>query len=519
MENIIIGSRGSDLALWQARFVQLELRRIGIESTIEIISTRGDEIQHLSFDKMEGKGFFTKEIEEALLSKKIDLAVHSHKDLETTFPQGLTIAAVSYREDPSDILLIRKDSIDIREQFNLKYNAKVGTSSARRKSQLMAHRPDLDLADLRGNVPTRIQKLRDGNYDAIMLARAGVYRLEIDLSEFHVEILDPRVFIPAPAQGVLALQIRETDTALAEALKKISRPEVATTIHAEREILRKLEGGCQLPLGVYCKNENGMFKLWASHAPAWKNIPRRFYAEGESAEKLSEKVLSMINSPSKRSVFITRNLRLTDYFHRALSANGYTVKGCSLTRFQDVPFTGIPECDWIFFSSKNCVKYFFLQNPQLTGNIKIGTIGGATADALRKKGIKPDYIGQSNDTVEIGKEFAQMVSGQRVLFPQSTASFRTVQKQFSDQRSLTDLIVYDTIPDEEAEIPASDVVVFTSPTNAMLYLRKKKISANQIVIAIGKSTAEEIKNHGVASMMLPWNTSELAMADAVTSIH
>lgn len=519
MKNITIGSRGSDLALWQARFIQLELRRIGIESTIEIISTRGDEIQNLSFDKMEGKGFFTKEIEEALLNKKIDLAVHSHKDLETTSPEGLTVAAVSYREDPCDLLLIRKDCTDIRELFNVKYNAKVGTSSARRKSQLMAHRPDLDLADLRGNVPTRIQKLREGQYDAIMLARAGVHRLEIDLSEFRVELLDPRVFIPAPAQGVLGLQVRNTDSDLIEALKKIHHKDVEVLIECERSVLRNLEGGCQLPLGVYCTKENDIYKLWVSHASQWKGIPRRFYLEGNEANLLSEEVLKKINSKTPKRVFITRNLKLTDYFHRALSANGYAVKGASLTRYQEVPFTGLPDCDWIFFSSKNCVKFFFAQEPKIPSGVKIGSIGGATAEALKKRGIKPDYIGQSNDTVVIGKEFATMVRGQHILFPQSTASFRTVQKQFADQRSLTDLIVYDTIPDEEAEIADSDVLVFTSPTNAMLYLRKKKITEKHTVIAIGKSTAEELKQKGISNIHLPWNTTELAMADAVTTLN
>lgn len=518
MKNIVIGSRGSDLALWQANFVQLELRRIGIESTIEIIKTRGDQIQNLSFDKMEGKGFFTKEIEDALMSRTIDLAVHSHKDLETNPPKGLKIAAVSYREDPSDLLLIRKDAVDVKELFNLRKNALTGTSSARRKSQLLAQRPDLEVKDLRGNVPTRIQRLRDGEYDAIMLARAGVHRLQIDLSEFHTEILDPRVFIPAPAQGVLALQIREDDAYLSEALKKINHQHIADSIALERKLLNRLDGGCQLPLGAFCTSEKNQFRFWISVAKEWKEIPKRIYLEGNNAEQMVEKAMQLISSSVKKRIHITRNLKPGDYFYRALTAIGHQVKGVSMTRYQEVPFTGIPECDWIFFSSKNCVKYFFDQKPAIAEGTLIGCIGGATAEALKKRGIQPDFTGESNDTVLIGKQFVEQARGKRVLFPQSTASFRTVQKQFPDQKWLTDMVVYDTIADEDAEIPESDVVVFTSPTNALVYLRRKKPSGNTRIIAIGKSTAEELRNHGLSAVEIPWNTSELALADQVNSM-
>jgi hydroxymethylbilane synthase len=144
-------------------------------------------------------------------------------------------------------------------------NGIIGTSSARRKSLVRKYRPDLKIQDLRGNVPTRIQKLRDGNYDAILLAKAGVDRLKIDLSEFHVEVLDPTQFVPAPAQGVLALQIREEDTVLAEILQNLNHKDVAARIGIERMILNKMEGGCQLPLGVYCSEED---KLFVSYAPS-----------------------------------------------------------------------------------------------------------------------------------------------------------------------------------------------------------------------------------------------------------
>ena len=181
MSEIVIGSRGSDLALWQAHHVKDRLTELGHNVTINIIKTQGDKIQHLSFDKLEGKGFFTKEIEAALLDGSIDLAVHSHKDLETNPPEDLIIGAVSNRANPADLLLIRKASADNSRKWNLKEGAIVGTSSARRKSQMLAYRSDVNLKDLRGNVPTRINKLREKQYDAILLAKAGVDRLELDL--------------------------------------------------------------------------------------------------------------------------------------------------------------------------------------------------------------------------------------------------------------------------------------------------------------------------------------------------
>jgi hydroxymethylbilane synthase len=163
-DTFIIATRGSDLALWQANHVKSRLEDSGMRCELKIIRTKGDEIQHISLEKIEGKGFFTKEIEEALLSGEADIAVHSHKDLPTESPEGLMIAAITDREDPSEYLLIRKESVDPRQKFSLKRHACVGTSSSRRKSQLLAFRNDLTLEDLRGNVPTRIRKLREGLY-------------------------------------------------------------------------------------------------------------------------------------------------------------------------------------------------------------------------------------------------------------------------------------------------------------------------------------------------------------------
>ena len=295
MQKITIGSRGSDLALWQANHVKRQLENLGHEVEIKVIVTQGDAIQHLSFDKLEGKGFFTKEIETALLEKSIDLAVHSHKDLETNPPAGLVIAAVSEREDPSDLLLFAKSKVDSSQPWNLALNASIGTSSASRKSQILRFRNDLNISDLRGNVPTRIQKLRDGNYDAIVLAKAGVDRLQLDLSEFFVEVLNPTEFVPAPAQGVLGLQIREDDTRMAEIMQHLNHTDVAKRIGIERKVLNLLDGGCQLPLGVYCPNEKQVF---VSHATSSNVAAKGYYYEPENLDEVVTQIVSDLKNAS-----------------------------------------------------------------------------------------------------------------------------------------------------------------------------------------------------------------------------
>lgn len=262
---IRIGTRGSKLALWQAEFTRAELARIGVESELVIIKTQGDLVQHLGFDKLEGKGFFTKEIEDALLRGEVDVAVHSMKDLPTQQPEGLVITAVSYRDNPADRLLIRKASFDSGQVLRVKKGAVVGTSANRRKAQLADIRPDIQLKDIRGNVPTRVEKLRHGDFDAIFLAAAGLNRLQLDLSDFEVLEMNPREFVPAPAQGVLAWQCNRGDSATRLIFSQLHHTEVSSCTNVERKVLKLMEGGCQLPLGVFCERDvNGYYHAFAA---------------------------------------------------------------------------------------------------------------------------------------------------------------------------------------------------------------------------------------------------------------
>ena len=278
------------MALWQAKHVKSQLEAIGQNVSIEVIKTRGDQVQNLSFDKMEGKGFFTKEIEIALLNHDIDLAVHSHKDLETSQPKGLKVAAVSDRENPCELLLMNKSAHNPNAPWELKKKAIVGTSSARRKSQLLAIRSDVEIKDLRGNIPTRVAKLKSGQYDAILIAKAGALRLNLDLSDLISLDLTPDEFVPAPAQGVLALQIRTQDKELDEILQKINDHQIQKLVGLEREVLALMDGGCQLPLGVYCDNRyvHVAYSDDAMHASRYFRFPYKDTAE--FASKIVEHV-------------------------------------------------------------------------------------------------------------------------------------------------------------------------------------------------------------------------------------
>jgi hydroxymethylbilane synthase len=251
MEKLVIGSRGSELALWQANFIKDNLaNHTDVPIEISIIKTQGDKIDHLSFSEMEGKGFFTKELEDALLGGTIDLAVHSLKDLQTTMPDGLDLGAVCFREDPRELVLIRPEAYESEAPLGIRVGATVGTSSVRRQCQIAHLAPTLKIKDLRGNVPTRVRKLREGQYDAIMLANAGVKRLGLDVSDLMSFVLGITYFLPAPAQGILGIQVRRDDRQIASIVGKLDDANLRKQVALERGLLAKFDGGCQLPLAV-----------------------------------------------------------------------------------------------------------------------------------------------------------------------------------------------------------------------------------------------------------------------------
>ena len=243
---LIIGSRGSKLALWQANFVRDSLlrRHNGLEVEVRIIKTKGDKILDVALSKVGGKGLFTKELEQAIISREVDLAVHSMKDLPTELPQGLVAGVVTRRSHGGDVLVSRGN----RLFKDLPSGSTVGTGSLRRRVQLQTLRPDLEYADLRGNVDTRLGKLDAGRYDAIVLAEAGLVRL--GLENRIGEVFSPEEITPAAGQGALALEYRQNDSGTAELVSFLADPGTTLEVQDERLFLSTLGGGCQVPIGV-----------------------------------------------------------------------------------------------------------------------------------------------------------------------------------------------------------------------------------------------------------------------------
>ncbi len=251
---VVIGSRGSALALWQANHIGKCLAELGVETRIEIIRTSGDKIQDVPLAQVGGKGLFTKEIEEALLAGAIDLAVHSLKDVPTELPDGLTLTAMPEREEPRDALIGLALS-------DLKAGTRVGTCSLRRSAQLLAHIPGLSILMLRGNVDTRLRKLDEGQYDVIMLAAAGLRRL--GWQERIRELVPAEIVCPAVGQGALAIETRADGGAAQSLVARLDHAPTRAAVTAERALLRTLGGGCQVPVGAYATIADGLVHLRA----------------------------------------------------------------------------------------------------------------------------------------------------------------------------------------------------------------------------------------------------------------
>ena len=245
-----LGSRGSKLALWQAEFVQFEVERASARKVeIERIKTTGDMILDGPLSRVGGKGLFVKEIEEALLSGRIDLAVHSMKDVPTDLPPELEIAAITKREDPRDAFLSDK----VKRFEDLPEGARVGTSSLRRQTQLLSLRPDLVVLDNRGNLDTRIRKMQEGKFDAIILAAAGLRRLGWE--QRITQVLSEEVSLPAIGQGALGIEIRRDDAETRDAVTFLDDRNTSFAVRAERGFLKRLEGGCQVPIAAYGRTD------------------------------------------------------------------------------------------------------------------------------------------------------------------------------------------------------------------------------------------------------------------------
>ncbi len=296
---IRLGTRGSQLALWQANHIKEKLEeRYGMEVEIIKIKTQGDKILDVALAKIGGKGLFVKELEEALLAKKIDFAVHSMKDVPIHLPEGLHITAITKREDPRDVFI----SKNFNSLSELPLGARVGTSSLRRQCQLLALRNDLKVEVLRGNVETRIRKMLDGQYDAVILAYAGVKRL--GLTEYVREVISDELSLPAIGQGALGIECRMDDKEINEILNVLNDEDTSLCIRAERAFLRVLEGGCQVPIGAYAKiNDNNLvIKGLVGSLDGKKVIKDTISGNKNDSEALGETLAKIILEKGGKSI-------------------------------------------------------------------------------------------------------------------------------------------------------------------------------------------------------------------------
>ena len=304
-----IGSRGSQLALWQANHISALLQAHGHEVEIEIIHTTGDKITDVALAKVGTKGMFTKEIEEALADRRVDLAVHSLKDLPTELPSGFEIAAITERQDPRDAFCSRLYS----RIEDLPRSARVGTSSLRRQAQLKAIRRDLDIHPLRGNVDTRLRKLEQGEYDAIILAAAGLQRL--GKTELIKQIIPAEIMCPAAGQGALGIEIREGDSLTRQHLEFLNDPSARVATTCERALLNSLGGGCQVPIGAFSEIRAGKLHLDA------------IVADPDGSRVLRESRDGNVNDPEKLGTAVGETLlqRGGDEILEAVYGRGFAV--------------------------------------------------------------------------------------------------------------------------------------------------------------------------------------------------
>jgi hydroxymethylbilane synthase len=503
IHHIKIGSRGSDLALWQAHYIQNEIKtKLKIDCDITIIKTKGDKIQNVSFDKMEGKGFFTKEIEDALLADEIDLAIHSHKDLPTAQPEGLSIAAVSYREKVNDLLLVHPNAYDRSQVLGMKIGANLGTSSYRRCTQILAHRSDIRIQALRGNVPTRLNKLIEGHYDAIILASAGVERLNLNLHGMIAIELDPKLFIPAPAQGVLALQCREGNSELVDLLSKLNHSEVKKEIDIERSILERFDGGCQIALGVYVEKVEDDYYCYSSWSPDLKSVPYYLIDKSKNMNDLKDSCYKKLNAADtilkEKNIYLTKREDEWSLFKNFSNQYNYNTSFVSHIDITHSILTNndIEQYQHLIITSKNAVISLSKIDQAKLNQLQFYVISKSTAEELSKLGVRNIQISPEASQVAMSKWLNDEYSDTEFLFLAGNLASNHFENRL---RNLSRKNVYETnikklSPDDVSKLNQSTDILFSSTSNFQAVENESIDWGNKKVYAFGEQTASYINN-------------------------
>ncbi len=540
-----LGTRGSDLALWQARHIAALLAP---EAQVElvILQTQGDRIDDRPLTEVAGKAFFTAEIERALLDGDVDLAVHSHKDLPTESPPGLAVVAVPPRGPAQERLLVSESAWAPDALFlPLAHGTSVGTSSPRREALLHALRPDLVVTGLRGNVPTRVRRLQEGRYGAILLAAAGIARLRLDTRGLQVADLPPELMVPAPAQGALAVQIRSGDDVLRELLvRRLHDADTETRIEAERTLLSLAGGGCSLPLGAHVVRldpapTQGSGDAHAEHAAprsAWRvhaflgadhpragSSARWAVAEGETPASAVRAVLPLLECGAATRAGPLAGLTVAiagsaDDAHGSglglrLTQLGAQVRHEACLVHEDVPAPGLPAAvaslvrgDVITLTSRRSAAQ--LKGLSLAEGVCIAAVGPSTAEALRRAGHPATVVGEAGarSLADALVASSAVGVGTRVLFPcAADGRPELTEVLLAHGARVETLVVYRTAPAQPAPpLGACDARVYASPSAVAAVCRTHPGPQPGVRhVALGAVTAAALVTHGLVTAAAP----------------
>ncbi len=546
---LVIGTRGSTLALWQANFIIAALERFAPDLQIEkhIIKTTGDADRVRSLAELGGLGVFTKEIENALLMCDIDLAVHSLKDLPTDTPRGLRIAAIPVREDPRDCIVSRHQV----GLMDLPRGVRIGTSSARRAAQLLALRPDAEIVPLRGNVDTRLRKAQTEEYDAVVLAAAGIIRL--GRSNEITEYLPLDTFLPDPGQGALAIEIRADDAELGALVAQLDHAATRAAVTAERAFLRELGGGCRMPIGAYAEMRGNRLHVRGIFASDDGKPIKRGEVSGDTTHaaelgaelarnlvgtrhspnsdfttsntynpsKLSRQISVANASPlSDRKILVTRAREQASVLTEKIRALGGepiefpTIDFAPLDDFRemDQALARVHEFDWVVFTSANGVRAVSDRTRALgldmhiVTSAKLAAIGPATARALEALGLHVDFI----PTKFLGEQIAielPIKRGQRALLLRADIASDVLARGLAARGvAVTNTDAYRTVmpPQRDLDFSQIDAVTFTSSSTVrnfitMLSARgdERERLSRAAIFCIGPVTADTAREFGL----------------------
>ena len=565
-KTIKIGTRGSKLALYQAFLVQEELQKHFPETTfiLEIIKTKGDQILEVALSKIGDKGLFTKEMETALFNGEIDMAVHSLKDLPTKFPEGAKLGEVLKRGDIRDALI----SLDGRKIGDLTSNDVIATSSLRRKAQLLRINKDFRIIEIRGNVNTRIRKMQEGYCDVMVMAGAGLQRLE--MGEYISELFDPELMIPACSQGAIAVEIRENDLATEALLAKINDDETFLATEAERAFLGTLEGGCQIPVGSYTHIDGDKFKITGFISSIDGTNFLRESAEGDISQavylsaKLAKSLYNrggaeilkeirnenMINPQSEpalkdKVIISTRALEASDTLPEIIKSSG--AKLLSLPMIEIIPspldtqladnFNNLALFDWVFFTSKNGVVNFFKQlidargSTELPKTLKLAVIGYKTGLELEYYGYAPTFISEENTAEEFLNRFnAKFQPGNlNILLSLGNLADNTLQSGLAAKNTVQRINVYQTVKPAHADFAIMelikneqyDLIIFTSPSTFSNFISfyDQALLVNLKMASIGSVTTKAIQKAGYEPLFTAKKSNAEGIRDAIIEFY